>query len=212
MDNAVFKWLLAVRSRDVAVPALIFKTKAKEFAEKMNVKDFQASDGWLDRWKKRHNVSFKAVSGGGNACTSEMTAPWEETTLPTILSKYKLEEVYNTDEFGLFYWAQPDKSLNLRTEKCVGGKHSKLCLTGVAAANTISEKLPMFVIGKAKSPRCFKGVKHLPCRYRNQKRRAGWTVCSLKSGFVKSIDDSQRKRKRLRLSWIIVQHTLLSTT
>ena len=37
LDQAVFKWLLVVRSRDVAVSALFFKTKAIEFAEKMNV-------------------------------------------------------------------------------------------------------------------------------------------------------------------------------
>ena len=48
-------------------------------------------------------VSFKTVSGEGNSCTAEMTAPWKETTLPTILSKYKLDEIYNADEFGLFF-------------------------------------------------------------------------------------------------------------
>ena len=46
LDQAMFKWLLVVRSRDVVVSALI------EFAEKMNVEDFKVSDGWLDRWKK----------------------------------------------------------------------------------------------------------------------------------------------------------------
>ena len=56
LDQAISKWLLIVRSRDVAVSALIIKTKAMEFAEKMNVKDFHASDGWLYRWKKRYNV------------------------------------------------------------------------------------------------------------------------------------------------------------
>ena len=170
LDQAIFKWLLIVRSRDVAVSALILKTKAMEFAEKMNVKDFHASDGWLYRWKKRYNVSFKTVSGEANACTSEMVAPWEETTLPTILSKYKLNKIYNADEFGLFYRVQPKKSFHIKNEKCVGGKHSKLRLTGLAAANAIGKKLPMFVIGKAKSPRCFKRVKHLPCRYRSQKK------------------------------------------
>ena len=37
LDQAIFKWLLVVESRDVAVSALVFKTKATEFAEKMNV-------------------------------------------------------------------------------------------------------------------------------------------------------------------------------
>ena len=52
-----------------------------------------------------------------------------QTTLPIILFKYKLDEIYNTDEFGLFYRVQPNKSLILRSEACTGEKHSKIRLT-----------------------------------------------------------------------------------
>ena len=57
---------------DIAVSALVFKTNAIEYAEKMNAENFKASDAWLDRWKKRFNVSFKTVSGESNACTDEI--------------------------------------------------------------------------------------------------------------------------------------------
>ena len=62
LDDLIFKWLLTVRSRNVVVSASILKTKAKEFPEEINIKGFQASDGWLDCWKNRYNVSFKTVS------------------------------------------------------------------------------------------------------------------------------------------------------
>ena len=139
LDDLIFKLLLTVRSRNVVVSASNLKTKAKELAEKINIK---ALDGWLDRWKNKYNVSFKTVSGEDNSCTAEMTAPWKETTLPKILSKYKLDEIYNADEFGLFFRMQPNKSLNLRSEACTGGKHSKICLTGIAAANATGDKIP----------------------------------------------------------------------
>ena len=42
---------------------------------------------------------------------------------------------------------------------------------GLAAANAVGNKLPMFVIGKAKTPRCFKNIKKVPCRYRLQRKR-----------------------------------------
>ena len=45
LDQAIFKQLLIVRSIDVTVSALILKTKALEFVEKMNVDDFHVSDG-----------------------------------------------------------------------------------------------------------------------------------------------------------------------
>ena len=110
-----------------------------------------------------------------------MTASWNETLLPTILSKYKLEDIYNADEFGLFYQSLPEKTLHLKSEKCIGGKLSKVRLTGLAAGNAVGEKLPMFVIGKSAKPRCFSEVKNLPCRYRSQKR-VGWTVIFSKNG------------------------------
>ena len=40
----------------------------------------------------------------------------------------------------------------------------------MASANAAGDKLPMFVIGKAQKPRCFKNVKVLPCRHRHQKK------------------------------------------
>ena len=38
LDQAMFKWLLVVQSRYLAVLPLAFKTKTTEFAEKINVK------------------------------------------------------------------------------------------------------------------------------------------------------------------------------
>ena len=39
------------------------------------------------------------VSSKANACTSEIVAPCEEATLPTTLSKYKPNQIYNVDAF-----------------------------------------------------------------------------------------------------------------
>ena len=106
--------------------------------------------------------------GEAKAVTEQMIAPLSETTLPKILSRYSLKDIF--DEFGLFFQGLPNKSLHLKGEKCVAGKHSKVCLTGLAAGNAFGERLPMFVIGKSKSPRCFKGVKtSLVVTDRNQK-------------------------------------------
>ena len=41
-----------------------------------------------------------------------MAAPWEETTSPTLLARYKLKDIFNADEFGLFHEALPSKSLH----------------------------------------------------------------------------------------------------
>ena len=88
-----------------------------------------------------------------------MTAPWNETTGPTLLSNYKLEDTFNADAFGFFYQCLPSKPYHLPGEKCSGGKNSKVRLTGMTAASATGEKLEMSVIGKSKKPRRFKNVK-----------------------------------------------------
>ena len=99
-----------------------------------------------------------------------MVHPWNETSLPTILSNYELKDIYNADKFGLFYLCFPDKTYHRTSEKCSGGKNSKSPIMGMAAAKALCEKLPMFIIGKAKKSRFFKNVKFLPCHYRNQNK------------------------------------------
>ncbi len=194
VDKAMFQWFLSVKSQNIPVGGSVFKDKAKYYAQEAGLQDFQASDGWLRRWKDRFSVSFKAVSGEAKSVTTEMVAPWKETSLPTLLSNYKLEDIYNADEFGLFYQCMPNKTLALKSEKCTGGKHSKVRLTGMAAANAIGDKLPMFVIGRAKKPRCFAGVRSLPCRYRNQKK--SWMDGDLFKEWVKELDSKFVAEKR----------------
>ena len=47
----------------------------------------------------RHGITFKEVSGESEKVTKEMAAPWDETTLPTILARYQLNDIFNADEF-----------------------------------------------------------------------------------------------------------------
>ena len=58
----------------------------------------------------RNGISFKTISGEMSTLTKEMTVPWNETTLPTLPTNYKLENVFNADEFRLFYQNLPAKT------------------------------------------------------------------------------------------------------
>ena len=111
----------------------------------------------------------------------------------TILSNYETCNIYNVDEFGIFYQVLPQKTLNLKKEKCAGGQHSKTCLTGLAAVSMNGEKLPMFVIGKSEKSRCVKGIKKLPCRYREQKK--SWMNSEIFEEWVRELDGKFEKEQ-----------------
>ena len=94
--------------------------------------------------------------------TSEVVNVWWKTSLPTLVYKCELKDVYSADGFGLFYQCVPNKTYQFKSEKCSGGKLNTVRITCMASANAAGDKLPMFVIGKAR--------KFLPCRYRHQKK------------------------------------------
>ena len=105
-----------------------------------------------------------------SAVTGEMIAPWNEIILPTLLSNYNLENIFNADVFGLSYQCLPTKTYHPPREKCSGGKNNKARLTGMATASATGEKLSMLVVGQSTKPRCFKTIKQFSCRYRSQKK------------------------------------------
>ena len=53
-----------------------------------------------------------------------MVKVWSETSLPTLLYNYDLKDIYNADKFGIFYQYIPNKTYQLKSEKCSGGKLS----------------------------------------------------------------------------------------
>ena len=106
-----------MRSQNVLLSASMIKKKTVIFAKELNTETFQASGGWLRRWKERNDISFKTVSGVLKPTTPEMVNAWSEMSLPNLLSNYDLKDIYNADEFGLFYQCLPNKTYRLKSEK-----------------------------------------------------------------------------------------------
>ena len=132
----------------------------------------------------RNNVSFKTVSGESKAVMSEMVAGWNAATLPTLLTNYGLENIYNADELGLFYQCLPDKSYQLKTEKCAGGKHSKIritCLVVWQLLMLLAINCLCLLLVKQKLQGVLKTLRKFPVDI-DYKERGGWVVFYLKNG------------------------------
>ncbi|KAJ8893117.1 hypothetical protein PR048_005700 [Dryococelus australis] len=68
---------------------------------------FKYSTGWLDRFKKRNNITWHKIAGESAAVPCGMVEQW----LPkvhNVLEKYSPRDVYNADEMGLSYNLMPD--------------------------------------------------------------------------------------------------------
>ena len=52
--------------------------KAKEMAKHLGIPNFKASNGWLNRWKRRYNVKRMKITGESG--DGETVDSWKEDT------------------------------------------------------------------------------------------------------------------------------------
>lgn len=195
IDRLCYEWFSRARSRNIPVSGPLVKAKAREIAEQSGYSNFTASDGWLQKWRKRHNISFKCISGEAADVNQEDVNQFMEK-LPSMLLGYQPEDIYNADESGLFFRALPDKTLALKSKKCTGGKLSKERLTILFCVSMAGYKEELLVIGKANRPRAFKnlGVSDLPAVWKSNKK--AWMTRDIMSEWLLQLDRKMGIQKR----------------
>lgn len=129
----------------MSISGPILQAKAHSIAEVMYHK-FAASNGWLEYFCKRHNIMFKSVSSESAEVSEETVENWKER-LKYLCKDYKLEDIFNFDQTGLFFRATPRKSLMYKSDDTKEKKTEKEKLTIALYVNAIGEKLKLIVIG-----------------------------------------------------------------
>ncbi|GAB0086706.1 LOW QUALITY PROTEIN: jerky protein homolog-like [Sergentomyia squamirostris] len=135
--------------------------------------DFSASNGWLNRWKKKEGIRQLTICGESLSSKEDLLPAFMQE-LQRVVDEEELrpEQLYNADETGLNYRKLPNKTLVEKARKSAPGfKINKERVSVLACANaTGSHKMPLFVIGKAAKPRAFRNVDNsdLPVKYGSQ--------------------------------------------
>lgn len=183
VDKQVLHWFNVQRGRQIPISGPILKGAAEEIAKKFGATDFRASEGWLDRWKKRHGVVFKSAAGESAAVGIRALDSWIKDVWPALSRGYNPSDIFNADETGLFFRLLPNKTLDFKGNECHGGKQRRERLTVLLCTTaTGSEKLVPLVIGSSARPRCFKHIRDLnslPVKYESNKRAWMTTQVSL---------------------------------
>lgn len=194
VDNCVLKWFKQARDKKIPLSGLLIRAKAEQFAKELGKQNFKASTGWLDGFKERNKITFKAVCGESGAVNQQDAGQWKRD-LEEMIQDRDPKNIFNVDETGLFFKCTPDKTLAFKNEKCHGGKLSKERVTLLVGANMDgTEKLPLLMIGKSANPRCFKNVKSKPVEYVNSSN--AWMTSDLFSKWLVKLDKKFIKEKR----------------
>ena len=202
LDKAIYTWFCRERTKGMPISGPIIKAQAQKFNRELNGnEEFLASDGWLDKFKKRHGISKIAISGECRSADVEAADAYP-LQLRTIIQEggYHKEQIYNADETGLYFKMLPDVTLAAKGEKGKkeGYKQAKDRITVLFCVNkTGSHKLKPLVIGKFANPRCFHHINRatLPVSYKNSKN-AWMTSKIFEDWFHKEFVPDVRKHLR----------------
>ena len=66
------------RSKSIPISGPMLQKKALEFAEELEIDDFQASNGWLTNWKSRYNIKQFIISGKSADVDPEVVAEFKD--------------------------------------------------------------------------------------------------------------------------------------
>ena len=100
VDTALLVWFKQARSNNIPVNGPLLLEKANSLASAVGDESFSVTTGFIDRWKTRHGIMLKKVSGEAGSVSEEDIRPWLDDALPQLLRQYKPEDVYNVDELA----------------------------------------------------------------------------------------------------------------
>lgn len=198
IDAALLGWFKTCRDSTLAVSDELLLAKARTFITPLQAEG-DISMSWIQRWKGRHGIVSKKICGESASVTENAVFDWYKSTLPSIMQRFSPENVFNSDETGLFWKLSPENTLAFKAEKCHGGKCAKDRVTVVVGASMMGEKLPLLIIGKSENPRAFRN-KHVPLDYMSN--RKAWMTSALFETYIRKIDRRMESAGR-RIAMII---------
>jgi hypothetical protein len=194
IDQAMAIWVERAIDACLDINGDILKEKAKNFSVLLGIEDFKASEGWLTKFKQRHNIKQYLKQGeSGSAPISEL--PLYREDLKNITAQYQLSDIFNADETGLFWKMEPSRVLS--TGPVSGRKKMKERITVMLTCNASgTEKLKPLLIHKHQNPRAIKNIekKSLPVNYYWNIK--AWMQTSIFNDYLANLNRYMRSQNR----------------
>ncbi|KAJ5976584.1 hypothetical protein N7481_010291 [Penicillium waksmanii] len=173
LDEALFQWQQRHTEKGFPMTGPLIRLKAAEYWKKIPMYKDQTmpafSDGWLSGFKRRYSIRRHTFQG--EAASVPDSIHHEMKAIQIICDEYAPEDIYNMDETGLYWRRMPNGGL--ASEGRPGQKRDKTRITIAVASNATGlDRLPLWIIGTAKTPHALRGVNmvSIGCKWRYNKK------------------------------------------
>ncbi|GBP40948.1 Tigger transposable element-derived protein 5 [Eumeta japonica] len=102
----------------------LVKAKAENFAEELGLAAFEASEGWLGKFKQRHHINYGKISGEAQSVDLNMTHDWINKVctlfamldfVPILSDVVETEPEFDSDDdLSLTEWIQQFNTAEIR--------------------------------------------------------------------------------------------------
>ncbi|KAG0441503.1 Tigger transposable element-derived protein 6 [Dictyocoela muelleri] len=193
IEKQLFQWLSYLEAKGCVYNEEIIRSKALNIAENLKIKNFHASNGWIQKFKKRHGISSKSLTGESLFVKRENFEEFSKH-LHEKMRDYRPEDIFNCDETALFYKIMPSKSLVSKVRH--GSKLHRDRISILLCVNsTGTEKIKPLVIGKFNKPRCFKNFKYndmINYEFNN----SAWMTSEIFTQWLFNLSNEMERQKR----------------
>ena len=105
LERALYEWVLSMEGMKIPVNSDMIREAAHSLWERMpdfqGIKEPRWSLGWLQGFKKRYRI--KKYKQSGESASADISGSEEEIArIREVIKSYPSDDVYNTDETGLF--------------------------------------------------------------------------------------------------------------
>jgi hypothetical protein len=159
LEAILWEWQLKVERQGGSTTGDILQEKARQIwvqlPQSKGKECPEFSTRWLEKFKKRHNIQARIRHGEAGSIPDGVEE--EMRSLQTIAGEYKEEDIYNMDETGLLWRMLPSRGLLSQSQP--GLKKDKTRVSLALCVNaTGTDRLPVWIIGQAKTPRALRDV------------------------------------------------------
>ena len=155
VEDGLWKWFHFAQSGKVPINGPVLMQKAEMIAKQLGHDQFKSSDGWLNRWKKRHDLRYTKLYGEASEA-EEAAAMWTSENVHELLKKYKPVDVYNAEETAFYFRALWDSTYVKKSSRKLArvSKVAKDRLTVLVCCNMTGDKHGLLVIGRSQLQEC----------------------------------------------------------